>query len=333
MEAKCKIERLIKLEKPDIVHLNNFAHQISPSILDVFRKHKISVVMTMHDYKMVCPAYSMFSNGKPCEKCKNGKYYQCFLKKCTKDSYIKSLLNTIEMYFHHKILHIYDTIDVFISPSKFLMNKVRNMGFKEQIVFLPNFVNIQDFQPSYEWQEESIVYVGRLSYEKGLETLLNAIKKININLKIIGDGPMKESLKFKVKREKINNVVFLEYRTGNELKDEIRNSMAMVLPSECYENNPRSVIESFALGKPVIGARIGGIPELVKDGETGFTFEPGNVNDLRLKIERLLENPDKIIEMGKKARKFAEENFGQEKHYQRLMEIYRMAIEGTRERW
>jgi glycosyltransferase involved in cell wall biosynthesis len=129
-----------------------------------------------------------------------------------------------------------------------------------------------------------------------------------------------------VKSEKLDNVEFLGYRSGDNLKNEVRNSMALVIPSELYENNPRSVIEAFALGKPAIGARIGGIPELVKDGRTGYTYTPGDAEDLRDKIECLLKNPDSAIEMGKNARRFVEENFNPEKHYQELMKIYQMAM-------
>lgn len=326
LEAKRKIEELIKIQKIDVVHLNNFAHQISPSILSVFHKYKIPTVMTLHDYKLVCPSYSLLNNRKPCERCKHGKYYWCFLKKCTKNSYGKSLINTIEMYLHHKIMHIYDLIDIFIPSSKFLKEKAKEMGFDKEMIYLANFVDMDDFQPLYDFNNRTICYFGRLSEEKGLFTLLDAVKKVNARLKIIGIGPIQESLKLKIRSSNLDNVQFVGYKTGKELKEEIRNSAAVVLPSEWYENNPKAVLEAFALGKPVIGARIGGIPELVKDGETGLTFESGNYNDLRNKIEYLLGNPGLAAEMGRNARKFVEENFSAQKHYDKLMEIYQRAI-------
>src|SRR5574337_1516377 len=187
-EAKRNIEKLINAERPDIVHLNNFAHQISPSILHVFKKYNIPAVMTMRDYKLICPTYTMVMNGKPCERCKNGRYYQCFINKCAKNSFLKSLLNTMEMYLHHNVLHIYNLIEVYISPSKFLKSKCEEMGFKRKIVYLPNFVRVEDFVPQYKWQESSIVCFGRLSEEKGLFTLIDAIKNIkDLTLKIIGE--------------------------------------------------------------------------------------------------------------------------------------------------
>ena len=325
-EAKNKIEKLLKIKKPDIVHLNNFAHQISPSILDVFAKYNIPTVMTMRDYKLVCPTYSMLLDGKPCERCKAGKYYWCFFKKCTKGSYLKSLLNTLEMYLHHKILRIYNKIDVIIATSKFLKEKHIEMGLRNKIVYLPNFVSTVDHLPTFQWEEKSIVYFGRLSREKGLFTLLNAVAGLDIQLKIIGDGEIRQDLELKVKSEGLNNVVFMGYKLGENLKQEIKSSIATVLPSEWYEAFGRSIIESYALGKPVVGARIGGIPELVKDGRTGYTFTPGNAVDLRNKIEHLLEHKDKAVEMGKNGRRFVEEEFNAEKHYQGLLEIYQMAL-------
>ena len=326
-EAKKKIEKLIKKERPDIVHLNNFAHQISPSILDVFAKYRIPTVMTMRDYKMVCPTYSMLLDGKPCERCKNGKYYWCFLKNCTKSSYSKSLLNTLEMYLHHKILHIYDKVDLIIATSKFLKEKHMEMGLRNKIAYLPNFISTKDYLPEFQWKEKSMVYFGRLSRKKGLFTLLNAAAGLDIQLKMIGDGEIRQDLEQKARSEGLNNVVFIGYKSGEDLKEEIKCSIATVLPSEWYEAFGRTIIESFALGKPVIGSRIGGIPELIKDGENGLLFEPGNSDDLRTKIEFFLNNQGIIKKWSENAKKLVEEKFSEDKHYEGLMEIYKKAIQ------
>ena len=326
-EAKRKIIKLLKIWKPDVVHLHNFSHQISPSILHIFKKQNIQVVMTMHDYKLVCASYALLSKGKICEKCKSKKYCHCFLEKCVKNSRPKSLLNTIEMYLHHKFLRIYDLIDIFISPSKFLKGKVEEMGFKGKIFHLPNFIAMRQYTQKYDWDDNSIVYFGRLSKEKGLFTLIEAMKELpNVTLKIIGEGPIKEALGSRVETLGLKNIKFLGYKSGKELNDEIRKSMFVVLPSEWYENNPRTIIEGFALGKPAIGARIGGIPELVRDNETGFTFEPGNVDDLISKIKELIADPDLIQKMGHGARRLSEEEFNEEKHYKGLIQVYENAI-------
>lgn len=326
LEAKRKIRKLTEIERPDIVHLNNFAHQISPSILDVFDEFNIPTVMTFRDYKLVCPAYSMFNNNEVCEKCKGGKFYHCFINKCIHNSRVKSFVNMLEMYLHHKILYIYNKIDVFISPSMFLRDKLKEMGFKHEIKYLPNFTDLDSFQSQSQCDDNCIVYFGRLSNEKGLFTLLEAVKDIDVQLKIIGDGPIRTQLEEKITVEEISNVVFTGYKKGEELKREIQNAVATIAPSEWYENNPRTIIESFALGKPVIGARIGGIPELVIDGETGYTFESGNAIDLKEKINYLVNNLGKCLELGKNARRFVEENLNSEQHYNQLIDIYEKTI-------
>lgn len=328
LEAKAKVEKLIqRVGKPDIVHLHNFAHQISPSILHVFKKYKIPCVMTMHDYKLVCASYSMMAHGKVCEKCVGGTYSNCFREGCVKNSKAKSLLNTIEMYLHHKFLHIYDLIDVFISPSRFLKDKLSAMGLKGQIEVLPHFINAGSFVPCYGAQEKTICYVGRLSKEKGIGVLIKAMKSVpDVRLKIIGDGPLRGELEQEVRQEGVRNVDFLGYRTGDHLKNAIGTSLFAVVPSECYEVFGLTTIESFALGKPVIGSRIGGIPELVKDGETGLLFEPSNAQDLADKIRTLVSQPELIVKLGQNARSFVERELNAKKYYIRLMSIYNQAI-------
>lgn len=325
-EAKRKLEALLRNVKIDIAHLNNFAHQLSPSILHALKKHKIPVVMTMHDYKLVCASYTLVPMGKECDLCRNGRYYYCLKEKCVKGSRVKSLINTVEMYLHHNILKIYGLIDIYISPSRFMREKLIDMGFKRQIEVLPNFVDIGNFKPSFDAEEKSVCYVGRVSPEKGLITLVHAMKGIDLELKIIGDGEFQDTLKAEAEKIGMNNIRFLGFLNTEELKKEIAKSMFMVLTSECYENNPRCVIEAFSLGKPVVGSRIGGIPELVKDGITGYTFNAGDQNDLHDKIKQLAAQVSKRIEMGKNARKFIEDEFSPDVYYKRLMEIYKKAL-------
>jgi glycosyltransferase involved in cell wall biosynthesis len=324
--ARERLRKVVRDFKPDIAHLHNISHQISPSIIDLLKAYDIPCVMTMHDYKLVCPSYGLLSRKKICERCKGRKYYHCFLQGCVKASKMKSLVNTVEMYLHHHVTRSYENVGRFISPSRFMKAKLEEMGFKRDIDYLPNFIKLKRYVPRYESGEDSIVYFGRLSHEKGLYTLIGAMKKIaGFYLKIIGEGPLKEELKKKVETEDIRNVRFLDYMKGPALHEEIRKSVCSVLTSECYENNPLSVIESFALGKPVIGSDIGGIPELVRDNETGLTFEPGNMENLRSRIEYMKNNPAETIHMGTRARKFVEEEFNAGRHYKRLMEIYRKA--------
>ncbi|MBM2832855.1 MAG: hypothetical protein HW406_16 [Candidatus Brocadiaceae bacterium] len=331
-EARNRLSHLLEKYPIDIAHLHNIHHQISPSILHELKKRNIPIVMTLHDYKMVCASYSMLAEEKPCEACCGGSYFHAAKKRCIKGSFVKSILATLEMYLHHKILDIYSNVDVFISPSLFLKNKLHQMGFNKEIVHLPNFIDTDSFrqiEDNKNLPENSIVYFGRLSEIKGLWTLIEAAgllgSRSDVQVKIIGDGQLKAGLEYKVNSLSLKNVRFLGYMKGDELFKEIKNSLFVVLPSEWYENNPMSVLESFALGKPVIGSRIGGIPELVKDNKTGLTFEPGNAEDLCSKIECLINNKDLVGEMGRNARKFVERELNPEKYYQGLMHVYQLA--------
>ena len=193
-----------------------------------------------------------------------------------------------------------------------------------------NFVELKRFQPAYEWEENCIVYFGRLSTEKGVHTLIEAVKGIEVKLKVIGDGPLMVELNQKLKDEGIENVEFLGFRTGENLQAEIKRCMFVVVPSECHENNPFSIIEAFALGKPVVGARIGGMPELVKDWETGLTFESGNVKDLHERIVELLAKKEKISELGVRARWVVEQKLSAEKFYESLISFYKSVMPGSR---
>lgn len=326
-EAKRRISRLFEREKPDLVHLNNFAHQLSPSIVDAAHDFGIPMVMTMHDYKLVCPSYSMLAGGKPCEACGGGNYYHCFLKKCFKDSGAASAVATLEMYLHHRLLNVYDKIRRFIAPSRFMQNKLEQMGFGKPIVHLPNFLELGKYRPEFEARERSVVYLGRLSPEKGLFTLLEAVKGLDLALKVIGTGPLEAELKSKTAAEAISNVHFLGYKTGEALHDEIRRAMFLILPSECYENNPLSILEAFALGKPAIGSRIGGIPELVDHGKTGFVFQPGNARELRERILELAGNPGVIRSFGLAAHHFVGQTNNSELYYRRLSEVYQAVLD------
>ena len=326
-DSKRKVEEIIKHVKPDIVHLHNFAHQISPSILHAFRQRRLPVVATLHDYKLVCASYLLLCNKEVCQRCRGQRYYFCGLNKCIKHSYFKSMLGAFEMYFHHKWLQIYHLIDVFVSPSLFLKQTIEDMGFRGNMVYLPNPVETLEWQPRFDWDVPSLVYFGRLSEEKGLRTLLEAVAgNTELTVKLIGDGPLRDELERLAAARQIHNVRFLGYLSGEQFRKEIRDAMLVVLPSESPENNPLAVLEAFALGKPVLASRLGGIPELVKDGVTGMTFCTRNVDDLREKISQLAARPELLAAMGRSARTLVESRFSPGAYYEGLMKIYRMAL-------
>lgn len=336
-DAKENLSKLLDKYPVDIAHLHDICYHISPSILHELKQRRIPVVMTLHDLKMVCTSYYMFAGGKICEACRRGRYFTAIIRRCVKDSVAKSAIAALEMYLHHTILDIYDNVNIFISPSLFLKKKLEEKGFNKEIVHLYNFFDLDKQgananESISDGKKNTIAYIGRLSPEKGLITLLNAAKLLmnkrkKVQINIIGDGLLMNKLQEKVRVEQINNVRFLGYMKHEDLYKEIRKSLAVVLPSEWYENNPMAILEAFALGKPVIGSRLGGIPELVEDYERGLTFEAKNPEDLIFKVQYLVENHGKALEMGRKAKLFVEQELSSEKHYSRLMKIYKDILE------
>lgn len=286
-EAKKKLELLIKETKPDIAHLHIFQHQLSLSILDVLKKYNIPIVYTAHDLKMICPNYKMLTHGEICERCKDGKYYNCLKYKCLKDSMAKSGVAMMEAYIN-KWRKAYDKIDYIITPSKFYMNKFIEFGIdKNKITHIPNFLNTEAVEYDKLANQNYFLYFGRLSEEKGVITLIKAMKGIKSTLKIVGTGPLKDEIEKYVEDNNCNNIEVLGFKSGRELNTIVANAKAVILPSEWYENGPYSAIEALKLKRPLIGSDLGGIPELVNEGKSGFIFRNGNVNDLNEKINKL----------------------------------------------
>jgi glycosyltransferase involved in cell wall biosynthesis len=328
IEAQKKIERLISEQKPDLAHLHNIYHQISPSILPILQKKGIPVVMSLHDYKLVCPNYSLMTQGEVCEKCNSSKYYQAVLHKCVKDSFSASLLNCMEMYVH-KFLKLYEkNVDLFIAPSLFMQEKLSEFGLdKSKIFYLPPWVKEIESSPSYNYSY-FFLYFGKISKEKGVETLIRAMEKIKKGqLLIAGEGEEKDRLQNYTNQNRIDNVKFLGFMERSQLNELIRACRFVVLPSEWYENSPSALYESFALGKPVIGSRIGGIPELIQDGVNGLLFEPKNTEELKEKITYLYHRPLLAQKMGMAARKFVEEKYSAEEYYNKLLSVYQNLIQ------
>jgi len=322
LEAKKNIEKLIKSVNPDIAHLHIFQHQLSPSIIHGIKKTGIPIVNTVHDLKVICPNYKMMSNNSICEKCKGGKYYNCFLSKCVKNSRAASLVSTCEAYFH-SLLKSYSMVDMFICPSNFYRNKFIEFGIPEnKTIHIPNFIDVYKYDPSYD-NEDYFMYFGRLSEEKGLKTLLKAMKSVKRSkLVIVGTGPIELEMANLIRIYNLDNVEMVGFKNGNELLDIIKNSMFSIIPSEWYENGPLSVLEAMAMGKPVIGADIGGIPELIDNKNTGLVFETGNEESLSEKINFLLDNPKVAVEMGVNSRKKVEAEYNQSEHYNRILQLY-----------
>jgi glycosyltransferase involved in cell wall biosynthesis len=331
-EAKKKIERLIVDEKPDIAHLHNIHHHITPSIFYPLKKHRIPIVWTLHDYTVICPNTSFLSHGSICERCKKKKYFWPPLTKCKKNSFSASAVAAMEASVH-SIMSINDLVDMFIAPSEFLRDKFIEYGFKgEKLICQHYFVDPDSCVDSNRGTgkgDDYYLYIGRLSEEKGIKTLIDAAAMVHTDnvgrsavtksakLMIVGGGPLKDNLESYTGERAGNN--FIEF-LGHKSHDEV---MRLI------ENFPFAVLETFVCGKPVIGSRVGGIPELVRDTERGIVFEPGDSEDLSAAIKYLLNNPDIAAEMGRNAREYVVQELDAEKHYEDLVRIYEKVLKNN----
>ena len=325
-EAERNMTRLIEDFKPDVAHIHNFNHQLTPSILFALKRKKIPVVMTLHDYKLACPSYNLLNHGKPCGLCAGKKFYHSLMTKCHKNSLAKSLLVTLESYLHHHILKSYRNIKSFICPSKFMVDKMRSMGFEGNLVHVPHFAPDYAKNPERKEENNAVVYCGRLSREKGIMTLIDAVNDLPVNLTIIGEGPLRKTIEDRSRSREAGKTILMGHLDGQKVAEEIRGKGILIIPSEWYEVFGLVILEAFASGVPVIGSRIGAIPEIITEGKTGMLFEPHNSSDLRNKILYLLSGGGIISEMGKNAKSIAQKEYSPEAHYKRVIEEYNKAI-------
>jgi glycosyltransferase involved in cell wall biosynthesis len=279
-EAKRKFTAIIADFKPDIIHCHNIYHQLSPSILSVAKKAKIPVIMHLHDYALICPNHSLFTNNHICTQCHSGHYWPCVNNKCVKNSRLASLLAATELYLHNNILNIYQkNIDIFISPSEFLKNLfISNKWSQNKFRVVANSFRQNLKSKKDVIKEDYFLYFGRLSQEKGIDIVIQALNLApNLKLKIVGRGPAKNSLKIMAKNNK--NIEFIDWQDGSSLGHLISRAQAVLIPSRWLENFPLNALESISLGTPVIASAIGGLPEII-NSSNGVLVEINNPKKL-----------------------------------------------------
>ncbi len=313
-EVKRKFTALLDDFCPDVVHLNNIHTQLSPVIAEIAHARGIRVVWTLHDYKLLCPRYDCLRNGKQiCEECFTDKH-KVLDYSCMKNSRLASMIAYREaMKWNRERLEA--NTDIFVCPSSFMADKMKKGGFEnKKLKTLCNFIDVESCLRANYDKEDYYCYIGRLSGEKGVHTLIESANALSYKLKIIGGGPLEEELKQQAKP----NIEFVGFKQWDEIKELVGKARFSVIPSEWYENNPLSVIEAQCLGTPVLGARIGGIPELIEDGVTGMTFESGNVADLQQKIEQMFSSSFDYKQLAEQS----QERYSAEKYYNEIMKIY-----------
>lgn len=331
-QNKKKMQEALEDFKPDIVHINNFQRQLSSSIIEAIKEKNIPIVFTAHDVQAICPAITMLDSDKNiCEKCKKGKYINCIKKKCIKDSTLKSVLGAIEGYYYRYKKIYTKKIDYIITPSEFYKQKLVEDGIpKEKIEAIHNFVELEEYD--IETQDEGYaLYFGRLSKEKGILNLIEAFSKIKTGiLYIAGEGPEKENIEQFIKENNLSEKIkLLGFLKADEMKKYISKCKFVVVPSIWYENCPYSVMETLAIGKPVLGADIGGIPELVKNNENGLTYKYDSIEELSQKTQELFNNKELTIKMGQNAKENAKKLYSKEIHYDKIIKIYQKLLETT----
>ena len=317
-EVKWKFNKLLDDFRPDVVHLNNIHTQLSPVIAEQAHIRGIRVVWTLHDYKLLCPRYDCLRDGKTvCEQCFGGDKTPCRTYRCMKGSRLASEVGYREAVMWNRE-RLEACTDLFICPSRFMAEKMAQGGFrKNKLKVQCNFIDVEKCRKDDYAKDDYYCYVGRLSHEKGVGTLVEAAARLPYKLKIIGGGPLSEELR--VKNEELKgNVEFLGYRQWKEIKAIAGRARFTVIPSEWYENNPLSVIEAECLGTPVLGARIGGIPELIDEGTNGMAFESGNAADLAEKIKAMFAAKFDYRAIAEKAM----ERYNAENYYKEIIRAY-----------
>mgnify|MGYP003204554822 FL=1 len=368
-EARRKFEALLEEFKPDVIHMNNVHRQLTLSILDApyLKKHHVPVVYTAHDYILVCPAYTMVNgHGEVCDACLDKHFMHAVKNVCVKGSRTKSALATMEAEFL-KFHHAYSKIDLIIAPSQFMKSKLDEGGFASKIVAMQNFLtdsqiamgarvaNTHKFEDAQAGARPYFLFFGRLSKEKGIFTLVKAFLQAaglgkgagsetgagaghnevlpdTWDLHIVGDGPEREAIERLIASagpQAESRIHLLGYKNGEDLQREVGNARFSVLSSEWRENMPYSGLESLAAQTPIIGARIGGIPELVVEGETGFAFKSGNVDDLtKTFLKASLVNEINYQSMQQACAKYVDKRCLQDRYIKQLLDIYEAAANG-----
>jgi glycosyltransferase involved in cell wall biosynthesis len=328
-EARDRMRDLLNEARPDLVHLHNIAHQLSPSILEPVKDAGLPAVQSLHDYKLTCPTYlHRTPAGEICERCKGGHYAQCVIHRCNAGSVSMSLVNAVEATWH-RARHSYDAVDLFLCPSAFQYAKCLEFGVPaERLALVPHFVYASDFAPRFEAGDHAL-FAGRLSSEKGVGTLLEAVALVaGLRLLLAGEGPDRATLEARAQELGIQDRVrFAGYLRGADYESAWREAAYLVLPSECYEVRPMVIHEAYARGKPVVATRIGSIPEIVSEGVTGLLVKPGDARALAAGLQEMAEEPQRRIEMGRAARTLVERELGPDRHWQALRAAYDRVLE------
>lgn len=330
-EAKRQMIRLLDDFRPDLVHIHGLYHQLTPSVLAPIAERSIPIAFTLHDFKLLCPAYTLFTERLGhCERCADGQFWHAARHRCLHDSHAVSAAYALEAYIQ-RWRGAYDAVDAFVMPSRSILETHRAHGFAPQkLHHVPNFFETEADAPvdpaaiaeAKQRHGRFIVYFGRLSVEKGLGHLMNAAELAGLPLVLVGEGPEEGRLKAQAERLQ-TPVTFTGYRAGEALWALVEASLGVALPSIWHEIAPKSVLEAMARKKPVVASAIGGLPEQVEDGVTGFLAPPGDAQGLAGALRQLDALPaDELAAMGERGRERALTRFSTDAYYEAMTALY-----------
>ncbi|MEI7473274.1 MAG: glycosyltransferase [bacterium] len=330
-EAQRKLNKFLKVTKPDVIHCHNIYYHLTPSILKVCKKNNIPVVMTINDTRLICPAGTLLQEGKIycdeelCSSYKNPFY--CVLYECKNGKFLQSLIVAVEAYFVKKF-KFYNAVSAFVCPSMALLELAKRSGFeKKKLRLLHNFIPDSYILNKHIYtQQDYFLYAGRISEEKGVNDLILAFEKLpDIPLRIAGSGPEEIELRLYCEQKQLKNIQFIGSLNKEELTEQYQNCIALLQPSVWFETFGMSILEAFACGKPVIANDRGAISELVERRVTGLLLHSHNTDLLEQYIRLLWNDKEFARQMGRNARKKAE-NYSSENHINNLLEIYESVI-------
>ena len=325
-DAVKSIRQLLKDTDINLAHFHIYYGKLTASVLEVLKRDGIPLIQTLHEYKLTCPVYSHLSNDQICEACEGKHFWRALPKRCNRGSLARTALSVTESYIS-KMLGAVKKFDHFISVSHFLRKKMISHGMPEdKISTVHNFVDVSDITPNFS-EGDYVLYFGRVHRSKGILTLIEAaVPLTDVPIYIVGDGEAMSEVQQIIEQNGCKHIHLLGFKQGDELRELILNSICTVLPSEWYENCPMSVLESYAYGKPVIGADIGGIPELIVDGVDGFLVPSGEQETLRDRLLWMFAHKDEAAEMGRIGRYKMETEFNADIHYERIMNVYQQFL-------
>ncbi|MBN3870454.1 glycosyltransferase family 4 protein [Nostoc sp. JL33] len=326
-QVRIKISQL----RPDVVHVHNFFPLLSPSIYDACREYGLSIVQTLHNYRLACPKAMPFRNAKVCVDCFGQTVpWSSVVHGCYRDSRLQSSVIAAMNSWHRLRGTWQEQVDAYIVFTQFQKDKMLQAGLPaEKLYIKPNFVFAPDSRNQNGEHSDYLLFVGRLSEEKGVSVLIDAYvqKKLCTPLKIVGDGPCRQKLQQQIKNTRSENFIeFLGFQDKPTVLALMQNARFLVFPSIWYEGFPLTIAEAFACGLPVVVSKLGSMVEIVEDGVTGLHFEAGNHTDIAAKIEWATTHPEAMRTMGKNARQVYETKYAPEANYQQLMTIYQQVI-------